>query len=96
MSLLSPGRREKEIRLGQDGLPKTLFVSMQDKFILKPEAERTTTHVGVRGLAGVGWLLCRWLPGGASLHPVFVPCGRVSVVDDERKKNLSQQVFLEL
>lgn len=98
MSLLSPGGREKEkkIRLGQDGLPKTLFVSMRDRFILKPEVERTTTPVGVRGLVGVGWMLCRCLPGGASLPPMFVPCGRSSVVDIEEKRDLSQQVFLEL
>lgn len=45
----------------------------------------------------VGWLLCRWLPEGASLSLVFVSCGRGSVDEEEEEKNyLSQQIFLQL
>lgn len=48
---------------------------------------------------GVGRLLCRWLPEGASLSLVFVPCGRGGVdeeEEEEEKNYLSQQIFLQL
>lgn len=45
---------------------------------------------------GVGWLLCRWLPEGASLSLVFVSCGRGGIDDEEEKNYLSQQIFLQL